>query len=329
MRCASGAGMPMARATSLMTLRALRFWNVAIWPTLSLPYFSATYAMTSSRRDMQKSTSKSGMLTRSGFKKRSNRSPYGIGSSSVMPSEYATSEPAPEPRPGPTGNAARLRLADEVPDDQEVARVLHARDHVELELEPLAVRALVDRLSDAPELGEARLEPVARHVAEVAVGVVALGHRELRQHRLAEVELQPRAHLGDPERVRERLRNGAERLRHLLRALQVHLRASVVERRRFGVGASEAHALEVDLRDAVVLLREVHVVRRDERQREILRRLDEHLVHDALLRKAVILELHEHVPRLERVAQLGERLTRAEAARARAHAAERVRPGSR
>ena len=28
MRCASGAGMPIARATSLMTLRALSFWNV-------------------------------------------------------------------------------------------------------------------------------------------------------------------------------------------------------------------------------------------------------------------------------------------------------------
>ncbi len=30
MRCASGAGMPMARATSLITLRAFRFWKVAI-----------------------------------------------------------------------------------------------------------------------------------------------------------------------------------------------------------------------------------------------------------------------------------------------------------
>ena len=31
--CASLAGMPMARATSLMTLRALSSWNVAICPT--------------------------------------------------------------------------------------------------------------------------------------------------------------------------------------------------------------------------------------------------------------------------------------------------------
>ena len=52
---------------------------------------------------MQKSMSKSGMLTRSGFKKRSNRSLFAIGSMSVMRIEYATSEPAPDPRPGPTG----------------------------------------------------------------------------------------------------------------------------------------------------------------------------------------------------------------------------------
>jgi hypothetical protein len=35
--------IPMARATSLITLRAFRFWKVPIWPTHSAPYFSATY----------------------------------------------------------------------------------------------------------------------------------------------------------------------------------------------------------------------------------------------------------------------------------------------
>jgi hypothetical protein len=54
---------------------------------------------------MQKSTSKSGMDTRSGFRKRSKSRPCSIGSRSVMRSEYATIEPAPEPRPGPTGTS--------------------------------------------------------------------------------------------------------------------------------------------------------------------------------------------------------------------------------
>ena len=47
--------------------------------------------------------SKSGIDTRSGLRKRSNSSAYSNGSMSVILSEYATSEPAPEPRPGPTG----------------------------------------------------------------------------------------------------------------------------------------------------------------------------------------------------------------------------------
>ena len=59
--------------------------------------------MTSSRRFMQKSTSKSGIDTRSGLRKRSNSSLNSIGSMSVMRIAYATAEPAPEPRPGPTG----------------------------------------------------------------------------------------------------------------------------------------------------------------------------------------------------------------------------------
>ena len=57
---------------------------------------------------MQKSMSKSGIETRSGFRKRSNSSLYAIGSMSVMRSAYATSEPAPEPRPGPTGMPCSL-----------------------------------------------------------------------------------------------------------------------------------------------------------------------------------------------------------------------------
>ncbi len=47
--------------------------------------------------------SKSGIDTRSEFKKRSNSRPKRKGSRSVMSRLQATTEPAPEPRPGPTG----------------------------------------------------------------------------------------------------------------------------------------------------------------------------------------------------------------------------------
>ena len=52
---------------------------------------------------MQKSISISGMVTRSGFRKRSKSRPYSSGSISVMRRAYATRLPAADPRPGPTG----------------------------------------------------------------------------------------------------------------------------------------------------------------------------------------------------------------------------------
>ncbi len=46
--------------------------------------------------------SMSGICTRSGFKKRSKMSPYRSGSRSVIRSAYETTDPAADPRPGPT-----------------------------------------------------------------------------------------------------------------------------------------------------------------------------------------------------------------------------------
>ena len=90
---------PTSRITALDDIAP----KVTIWLTACLPYFSRTYSITRPRLAWQKSISKSGMDTRSGFKNRSNSSAYLSGSKSVILSEYATSEPAPEPRPGPTG----------------------------------------------------------------------------------------------------------------------------------------------------------------------------------------------------------------------------------
>ncbi len=59
--------------------------------------------MTSSRPSLQKSMSMSGIEMRSRLRNRSNRRSCFSGSTSVMPSAYATREPAALPRPGPTG----------------------------------------------------------------------------------------------------------------------------------------------------------------------------------------------------------------------------------
>ena len=61
-----------------------------------------------------------------------------------MVSDQATTEPAPEPRPGPTGIPSRLRPLDEVGDDQEVARIFHRLDDAELEVQPRAIVLLLE-----------------------------------------------------------------------------------------------------------------------------------------------------------------------------------------
>ena len=64
----------MVRPTSRIAALAPRVPKVMIWATRSSPYFCVTYWITSSRRESAKSMSISGIVTRSGFRKRSNGS---------------------------------------------------------------------------------------------------------------------------------------------------------------------------------------------------------------------------------------------------------------
>ncbi len=63
----------MTRPTSRTTARAAIVPKVAICETDCAPYFCLTYSITRSRPRSQKSMSKSGIDTRSGFRKRSNK----------------------------------------------------------------------------------------------------------------------------------------------------------------------------------------------------------------------------------------------------------------
>ena len=77
------------------------------------------------------------------------------------------------PAAGPHRDALLARVADEVPDDQEVPRVLHLLDHVELVRQPPLV--LVDgvpqraRRGELPQARQPILEAFARDVFEVIV----------------------------------------------------------------------------------------------------------------------------------------------------------------
>ena len=90
--------LPTSRTAALPP----RVPNVIIPATFSSPYLFLTYFITSSLFISGKSVSISGIVTRSGFKNLSNSKLYFKGSTSVIPKQYETKEPAAEPRPGPT-----------------------------------------------------------------------------------------------------------------------------------------------------------------------------------------------------------------------------------
>ena len=95
----------------------------------------------------------------------------------------------------------RLGVADEVPDDQEVAGELHLLDHADFAIQALGVfRA--DRASGMPlarmrfQARAALFESLARDVFEIGVGGVAFGNVEFGKRLLDLFELDVAA-LGD------------------------------------------------------------------------------------------------------------------------------------
>ena len=99
------------RATSFSASFVAIVPYVIMCATFSKPYFFVTQLSTSPRPSSSKSTSISGRLMRSGLRKRSKSRSYLMGSICVIPRQYATAEPAAEPRPGPTHTPSSLRAA--------------------------------------------------------------------------------------------------------------------------------------------------------------------------------------------------------------------------
>jgi hypothetical protein len=115
-------------------------------------------------------------------------------------------------------NPVLARVADEVPDDQEVAGVPHLLDHLDLVGQPFVVRA--QRMTQLPfriELPQP-FEPLRvalpDDVLEVAVEREAVGDREFRQVVLTGRNRDVAA-LGDQQRVLHRLRIVAKHFGHL------------------------------------------------------------------------------------------------------------------
>ena len=180
-----------------------------------------------------------------------------------MRSAYATSEPAPEPRPGPTGMPCSLAQLMKSANDQEVAREPHLDDDVELDLQALVV-VLAGLAGRQRCFLQALGQAFARAVAQPRFDGVLARHRERRQGVLAELQLDVAAR-GQLDGVVDRVGHVGEQLRHLLRRLQVLLFGVVLG--PLGIvehaAGGDAHARFV--RFEVVALEEAHVVAGDDR----------------------------------------------------------------
>ena len=193
-------------------------------------------------------------------------------------------------------------VLDQVPRDQEVRREPHVVDDLELVAEPLdrIVRDLV-----APAL----LGPLPGEVLEVRRVVEPLGHREVRQQRLAELDLEVGA-LGDPQRVVARRRHLAEQVPHLGGRLQVVLAALELEALRVRQQRPGLHAQQRVVRLVVLLVGVVAVVGGEQRRADLLGDLDQLRIGLALGRQPVVLQLDEQVVAPEDVLQPGGLLDR-------------------
>src|SRR6266568_2637397 len=129
-------------------------------------------------------------------------------------------------------NPLLARVADEVPHDAEVPRVLHPLDHVDLVREPPLV--LVDRVLQDPfrrQLAEPRqphLESLPYDVLEIILEREAGWHVEVRKIVLLERQIDVAA-CRDPRRPRDRLGVVREDLEHLLGRLQIELVAVILQ----------------------------------------------------------------------------------------------------
>ena len=201
-------------------------------------------------------------------------------------------------------------VSDEVPDDQEVARVPHLPDHRDLVIETTDV--LVDRLAEPPgsrqllKPRQALGEAFARDVLEVLVERESVRHAK-RGQMVLPLRDRDVAALGDEHRVPQRLRMVLEDGRHLLGGLEKELIAGVAEALRVVDRLARADAEQDVVRLVVALPQVVHVVGGDEREPEIAGQRNDAAVDDLLLLDALILHLEEEVVLPQDVAQAARR----------------------
>ena len=189
---------------------------------------------------------------------------------------------------GSRADAAPRSMGDQVPDDEEVRRESHVGDHAELVVDALR-DVSIDRAVPA-------MCTLHHEVPEVLVLVVAIGHRELRQEDLVELDLDIGT-FGDPQGVvtRPRVVLVREQVSHLARRLDVELVGVELETVLIGFHGAGLDTQQRIVRIGLVRSGVVRIVRGEERGIDRSADLEE-VRHDLSLRwDPVVLEFDEEV----------------------------------
>ena len=195
---------------------------------------------------------------------------------------------------GSDADVLLLGVADQVPHDEEVGREAHVGDDAQLVVEALDHLVGERRPIALPGALVGELAQVLRRPVLGGAAGDLLWHRELRQARLAELELDVRP-LGDQE---GRVAGGLvvlEQVAHLGRRLEVVLRAVELEPLLVCEQRTGLHAQQGIVGLGVAPMGVVAVVGGEQRSADGVGDLDQLRVGLDLLRQAVILQLDEEV----------------------------------
>ncbi len=203
------------------------------------------------------------------------------------------------PTPRPHRNALLLRVPDKVPHDHEVAGKLHLLDAGNLPIQPRPV-LLFRMLQQIPRTQVRHIrrqpltQPVPAHLLEKPVQIHSLRHRKFRKRVVHLVQLQIAA-LGKLHRPRNHMRRVREQPRHLVRALNVELVGIELEPLRVVHRPRRLHAQQHLMRPAVLIRDVVRVVRRDQRNIQILLHPEHRLGHRLIRFQPMILDFQKEV----------------------------------
>ena len=197
--------------------------------------------------------------------------------------------------PRPHRDVLLLRIPDEVPHNHEVARKLHALDALNLPRQPRLI--LRNRIAEYPprlQVRHRRIPPLLptlpANLLEVRVNRLPFRQRKLRKRVLHLREFQVAA-LRELHRPRAHLRRMRKQPVHLLRRLDVKLVLLKPEPLRVVHRVRRLHAQQHLMRPRIPVLDIVRIVRRHERNPQVLLQPEHRLRHRLIRLQPMILDL--------------------------------------